>query len=157
MALRPVRQAVRVFPTRLRAPARELPAYPERTNDLLPLMCSDRTHNASIDSAVGYVETPFAEELRTPVAWLLRGRLQFGPFYSFRQTENVLLGLPGSGTLPAWSVGIQNHPGLLVPLADKSYGLSLSLRIKRQTEPAPRIHMLRCLGRVLGTRGCVSD
>lgn len=157
VALRPARGAVRAFPGQLRAPMRELPTYPERTNDLLPLTRSDHNHDASIESAVGYSETPFAEELRTPMAWFLGGRLQFGPFYSFRQTENVLLGLPGSGSLPAWSVGMQNHPGLLVPLADESYGLSLSLRIKRQSEPVARIHMLRCLAKVLGTRGCVSN
>ena len=142
---------------RLQAPMRELPAYPERTADLLPLTRSDHNHDALMESAVGYVETPFAEELRAPVASLLGGRLQFGPFYSLRQTENVLLGLPGAGSLPAWSVGMQNHPAQLVPVADESYGLSVSLRIKRQYESAPRIHMLRCLGWVLGTRGCVSN
>jgi hypothetical protein len=114
-------------------------------------------HNASLESSVGFVETPFAEDVRLPLTSLAGGRLRFGPFYNFSQTENILLGLPGAGSLPAWSVSLRNHPGVTVPLADESYGLSLSIRPKRDSEPGPRVHLLRCLGWALGARGCFSN
>ncbi len=137
----------------LRLPA---PVYAERTLELAPRVIQTHNHSASLESSVGYVETPFGEEARLPLASLAGGRLQFGPFYNFSQTENVLMGLPGAGSLPAWS-GMQNHAGVTVPLADESYGLNLSIRLKRDPEPGPRIHLLRCVGWVLGARGCVSN
>jgi hypothetical protein len=43
-----------------------------------------------------YVDTPFAEQLRVPVASLGRGRLQLGGFYGVVTTENLLWGPPAS-------------------------------------------------------------
>ncbi len=125
--------------------------------ELAPLYNQGHNHSASLESALGYVETPFAEQTRLRLGSLSGGRMQLGAFYSFSQTENLLLGPPGSGSLPAWSVSTQNHPGVTVPLADESYGLSVSIRLKRDAEPDPRIHVLRCLAWVLGVRGCVSN
>ena len=155
---RPAFVAPRAFSVRLEAPLRlPTPAYPERTLGVVPLGNPGHNHSASLESMIGYVETPFVEEARLPVASLAGGRLEFGPFYSFSQTENVLFGLQGSGSLPAWSVSMQNHPGAHVPLADESYGLSLSIRLKREAEPGPRIHVLRCLAWVLRSHGCRSN
>ncbi len=80
--------------------------------------------------------------------------MRLGGFYSFQPTENVLLGLPGAGSLPASSVSMQSHPGVLIPRADMSYGLSLWLRLKPESEPSPHSLVFRCLGWVLGVHGC---
>jgi hypothetical protein len=80
--------------------------------------------------------------------------MQFAGFYNLQTTENMLLGLPGAGSLPAWSVSMQSHPGVLVPRADRSYGLSLSIQLKRESEPGPHSLVLRCLGWVVGVHGC---
>jgi len=138
----PVRLSAQVYAERTWLARRVLPTH---------------NHSASLESSVGYVETPFAEEAGLRLASLAGGRLLFGPFYNFSQTENILLGLPGGGSLPAGSVSMQNHAGVTVPLADESYGLNLSIRLKRDPEPGPRIHLLRCMGWVLGARGCVSN
>lgn len=113
-------------------------------------------HSASLESSVDFGETPFAEEARLPLFAFSRGRVQLGPFYSYRYTENVLMGPPGAGSLSAWSVSMQNHPGVIVPLGDETYGLSLAVRLKGESDPEPRIHLFRCLAWVVGGHGCIS-
>jgi len=106
---------------------------------------------------MNYVGTPFVEHMSLPVVSISGGRIEFGGFYSYQATQNVLLGLPGGGSLPAWSVNQQTHPGAVVPLADISYGLRVSLHMKRDPQPGPRLHVLRCLARMVGAgQGCYS-
>ena len=158
MSPRPALAATPAFSLRIQAPLRlASPTYPERRMELAPAYDQGHNHSASLESAFVYVETPFAEQARLPLGSLSRGRMQFGAFYSFSQAENLLLGLPGAGSPPARSGSMQNHPGVTVPLADESYGFSVSIRLKRDAEPGPRIHVLRCLAWVLGARGCVSN
>ncbi len=106
---------------------------------------------------MSYVGTPFVEHVSLPVASISGGRIEFGGFYSYQATQNVLLGLPGGGSLPAWSVNQQAHPGVAVPLGDESFGLRVSLRMKRDPQPGPRLHVLRCLAWMVGAgQGCYS-
>ncbi len=145
------------FSVRLHAPL--LPTslvYSQRMIGLTSLDRRLRNFITSAESAVDYAGTPFAEETRLPFVWLSGGRLQFGGFYSYRATENVLMG-PGLGSLPGWSVSMESHPAMCVPRGDESYGLSVSFRVKRETEPGPRMHVLRCLGWLVGARGCLSN
>lgn len=137
-------------------PAAELPGLdPSAQAFVSPLSrYAHFNHNATLESSVDTVDTPFAERVRMPVAVLGGGRMKLGGFYSYGQTENVLLGLPGSGALPAWSASRQNHPGVLVPFADESYGLSLTLGLRRDSDPDHRPQLLRCLGWVMHVRGC---
>jgi len=130
--------------------------YSVRTIGLTSLDPQQRSFITSAESAVEYVGAPFAEETRLAFVWLSGGRLQVGGFYSYSATDNVLMG-PGLSSLPGWNVNMESHPAMRAPRADESYGLSLSIRIKREAEIGPRIHLLRCLGWVAGARGCLSD
>jgi len=106
---------------------------------------------------MSYVGTPFVEHESLPVASISGGRIEFGGFYSYQATQNVLLGLPGGGSLPAWSVNQQAHPGAVVPLPDVSYGLRVALRMRRYPQPGQRLHVLRCLAWMVGAgNGCYS-
>jgi len=69
------------------------------------------------------LRTPFVEQVRVTVVRLWGGRLQLGGFASTSRTENVLLSFSGSGG-PAL-------PGVRVPRANRSYGLSLTFRFGR--------------------------
>jgi len=75
-------------------------------------------------------------------------------FDRLEPTENLLWGLPGAGSLPAWGVGTQSHPGVFAPRADESYGLSLTIHFRRDPDALRGSPLLRCRGRVFGVRGC---
>ncbi len=143
---------------RVEAPLRlQIPTYSERT--IWPAANENLRHNHSsvLESAMGFVETPFDRQVNLPVSSISGGRLELGGFYSYQATQNVLLGLPGGGSLPAWSVNQQAHPGVAVPLGNESFGLRVSLRMKRDPQPGPRLHVLRCLARMVGAgQGCYS-
>ncbi len=146
------------FSVRVEAPLRlKIPTYSGRTNWPAPPDSSPHNHSSALESAIGLTRTPFAERVNLPLASISGGQFELGGFYSYRATENVLLGLPGGGSLPAWSVSQQAHPGVTVPLADASYGLSVLLRMKRGRQPGPRLHVWRCLAWVVGAgSGCYS-
>ena len=143
---------------RVEAPLRlQIPTYSERT--IWPAANENLRHNHSsaLESAMAFVGTSFARQVSLPVSSISGGRLELSGFYSYQATQNVLLGLPGGGSLPAWSVNQQAHPGVAVPLGDESFGLRVSLRMKRDPQPGPRLHVLRCLARMVGAgQGCYS-
>ena len=143
---------------RVEAPLRlQTPTYSERT--IWPAANENLRHNHSsvLESAMAFVGTPFTRQVSLPVSSISGGRLELGGFYSYKATQNVLLGLPGGGSLPAWSVNQQTHPGVAVPLGDESFGLRVSLRMKRDPQSGPRLHVLRCLARMVGAgQGCYS-
>ena len=111
-------------------------------------------HNHSLESSVDFAETFFDQEVHVHMASLLGGRVQMEGFDRLEPAENLLWGLPGAGSLPAWGVGIQSHPGVFAPRADESYGLSLIIHLRRDPDSLRASPLLRCLGRVLGVRGC---
>ncbi len=104
-----------------------------------------------------FAETPFSQQVRLPFASLLRGRVKMGGFDRLAPTENLLWGLPGAGSLPAWGIGMQSHPGVFAPRADESYGLSLTIHFRRDPDALRGSPLLRCLGRVFGLHGCHLD
>ncbi len=128
---------------------------PDRLWTDAPVSHLSHHHSSTLESAISYVENPFVQQTSLPLARFGGGRFELGGFDILRPTENFLLGPPSSGGLPAWSVGLQVHPAILTPLADESFGVSLSIRIKRDSEPGHPVQFLRCLGWVVGAgRGC---
>jgi hypothetical protein len=128
---------------------------PARKTSLVPIAPS-RPYDVARDpgdspAVFDYVETPFAEQLRVPVASLGRGRLQLGGFYSVVTTENLLWGPPAAGNAAsAFYVGA--HPGLVIP---ESYGLYLSIRLRRIAEPGSGAQIWCCLKWAVGVgHGC---
>jgi hypothetical protein len=146
------------FSVRVEAPLRlQISAYSDRTIWPAAPGAWSHNHSSALESAMNYVGTPFVEHMSLPVASISGGRIEFGGFYSYQATQNVLLGLPGGGSLPAWSVNQQTHPGAVVPLADVSYGLRVVLRMRRDSQPGQRLHVLRCLAWMVGAgTGCYS-
>ena len=151
-----VRSSTPIFSARLVSPP--MPAAPSHSERLETSVPADyRSHNldSTIESATDYVETPFVQQTRVPVARFGAGRFELGGFDALRPTENFVFGPPASGNLPAGSQGLQAHPAIRVPLADESYGLSLSIHLKRELQPEHPVMFWRCLGRVVGAgRGC---
>ena len=143
------------FPVRWEAPA----FPPDRETSRIPVVLTRpyavaRDPGDSPQAVFDYLETPFAEQLRVPVASAGRGRLQLGGFYSVVTTENLLWGPPAAGNAAsAFYVGA--HPGLVIPRISESYGLYLSIRLKRNTEPGSGAQFWRCLKWALGAgHGC---
>jgi hypothetical protein len=146
------------FSVRVEAPLRlQFLTYSDRTNWPAALGAWSHNHSSALESAMSYVGTPFVEHMSLPVASISGGRIEFGGFYSYQATQNVLLGLPGGGSLPAWGVNQRAHPGAVVPLPDVSYGLRVALRMRRYPQPGQRLHVLRCLAWMVGAgNGCYS-
>jgi len=129
-SLRPVAETPPKFLLKLQSPLRpETPAYSERALQLGASAHLDHSHSSRLESMAGFAETPFVQQARVPVASLSGGRVQLAGFYRTRVMENVLMGLPGAGSLPAWGISLQSHSGIRVPRAEHSYGFSLSLRL----------------------------
>ena len=152
----PVTSSTPIFSARLVSPP--VPAAPSYSERLETSVRADyRSHNLNpiVESATDYVETPFVQQTRVSVARFGGGRFELGGFDALRPTENFVFGPPASGNLPASSLGLQVHPAILVPLADESYGLSLSIHLQRDLQPERPVMFWRCLGRVVGAgRGC---
>ena len=152
----PVTPSRPIFSARLVSPP--MPTAPSHSEHLETSVPADyRSHNlnSTIESATDYVETPFVQQTRVPVARFGGGRFELGGFDALRPTENFVFGPPASGNLPASSLGLQAHPAILVPLADESYGLSLAIHLQRDLHPEHPVMFWRCLGRVVGAgRGC---
>ena len=140
-----------------RSPALFLPREAQNSFPVSPISNRRQGHNHSLESSVGFAETFFDQEVHVHVASLLGGRVQMEGFDRMQPSENLLWGLPGAGSLPAWGVGIQSHPGVFAPRADESYGLSLTIRFRRDPDALRSSPLLRCLGRVFGVRGCHLD
>ncbi len=91
----------------------------------------NRDRSPSWLAPVEVVKTPFVRQVRVTVVSLWGGRLQLGGFASTRRRDNVLLGFPGFGG-PAL-------PGVRVPRANRSYGLSLTFRLGRDAHADRRV------------------
>lgn len=150
LAARPAAPPTPTFSVRLQ-PA---PPAPNRLATDVPADYHTNKLTSIVDSATHYVETPFVQQALVPLARFSGGRFELGGFDTLRPMENELLGPPSSGSLEVWSVATQAHPGIWVPEADQSYGLSLSVRLKkRDPQPGRQAQILRCLGWAVG-RGC---
>jgi len=91
---------------------------------------SERTSQTSwIDSAYDFTMTPFMQDVHVPVLSVAGGRLEFGAYYRLLSAENIQMGLPGGGTLPAWSISTQSHLLVIAPRMDEGAGFSVLLRL----------------------------
>lgn len=139
---------------RLARPAAQL-AAPVHSEPLFaaPAPAVEPMPGTTLESSFRYEETPFSQRVQLPVARLLSGRIQLRGFDTLESTENAVWGPPGS--MPAWSVTSQAHPGVLAPHASESFGVSLDIRLKRDAGEGRPIQFLRCLGWLVGAgRGC---
>jgi hypothetical protein len=110
-------------------------------------------HNSPIENAVEISETPFGHQYRITIGSLFGGRILLGGFGNVTPMENILQGLPGSGSLLALSSTPMGHAGLKTPKNDNSYGFSLTLHRSGNAEGAPSVKLIRSLCRLVG-RGC---
>jgi len=156
---RPASAAIPISSTRFETPLLlSGPRYSANLLRLAPLESRGHNHSSALESSIDYVETPFAQETRLPVAAFWGGRLELGGFDKLSPMENMLLGPPPSDSLRAWSVTAQAHQGVWVPLAEESYGLSLAVHLKRNSPPGRHTQVWRCLARVVGAgHGCHLD
>ena len=97
-------------------------------------------------------DTPFTEHVSLPMLASLGGRLAVNGFYSLSPMENVLMGLPGSGSLPAWGVSGYSHLVVSAPQHNAALGLSFSMRLGRSRDGASN-SFLKCLGGLFGRGG----
>lgn len=103
-------------------------------------------------SVVDVVKTPFVRHTRVGIVQLWGGRLQLGGFASTHHMENVLLGLSGSAGLLGFPIP---HPGVGMPRANMSYGLSLTFRLGGDAHTDRRVEGWRCLAGIVGAgHGC---
>ena len=122
------------FSSRVEAPPRLAPPhYPERPTRLFPRYIRVHSHNSTLESSVDYVETAFAKDVRLPVAFFPGGRLQLAGFYGSHPVGNLLWGPPAAGR--------QAHPGVWAPPNQESYGLRISIRLKRDSEKSPHTNL----------------
>ena len=117
-------------------------------------------HSDFVETAADFVDTPFAQDIRLSIMELDGGQVQLSGDYRYWATDNLLYGLPGAGTLQAWSVSAQSHPSLRAPRGDESIGITISFHSKAGLEPDHHrhIHVWRCAGWIVGNgRGCRVD
>ncbi len=98
-----------------------------------------------IISSIRSVATPIVQQRRLPIAAFWGGRLQLGAFESVYPMENVVLGLPVSG-----SSAPRARSGARLPRGRKSYGLTVWVQLGRGSQPGGRFpvwHGLPWLGR----------
>ncbi len=82
-----------------------------------------------LDSSYDFTMTPFEQFVQVPVVSLAGGRFQLNGCFRMLSVENFQMGLPGGGSLPAWSIGEQSHLLVVVPRMDQGAGFSVSLRL----------------------------
>lgn len=94
------------------------------------------------------METPFVSDVTFPVATLLRGHIQMQGFHRMSADENVFLGLPGGGTLPAWNVTLASHPAQWSRAAVESDGFKIAFHAHGSRTPEPALQALRKISRL---------
>jgi hypothetical protein len=104
--------------------------------------------SSSLTAMASRNDTAFAQEVALPLLASSRGKFEFQGFFRLRATENILMGLPGSGSLPAWGVSTQSHPGVWTPMADQSFGVSLKLHLHRGDVVSRNAQGLHCIGKL---------
>jgi hypothetical protein len=89
-----------------------------------------------LDSVVEFSGTPFTQQVRMPLGSLLGGRIRFGGFNAVTPMEHIQRGLPGGGSMDAWSPVPMGHAGMILPRDDNQYGLSLTFHLAGNAEEA---------------------
>src|SRR5712692_2829870 len=124
---------------RLARPAAQL-ATPARSEPLFvtAVPADEPKPGTTLESSFRYEETPFSQRVQLPVVRLLSGRIQLRGFDTVESSENA--------DWPGWSVTTQAHPGVWVPRASESFGVSLDIRLKRDAGEGRSVQLLHCLG-----------
>jgi hypothetical protein len=85
------------------------------------------TNNDGSSDNFQVTTTPFTIAVSLPLVNVWRGKLQVRGFDTIDSMENYFWGLPGSGSLPAWSMIGPSHVLVQGPQQVDTYGLALSL------------------------------
>jgi hypothetical protein len=81
------------------------------------------------EKMVEFSGTPFTQQVRLPLASLFGGRILLDGFNAVTPMEHIQRGLPGGGSLDAWSPVPMGHAGVILPKQDNQYGFSLSFHL----------------------------
>jgi len=83
---------------------------------------------------VEFSETPFLQQVRMPLGAFFRGRICLDGYNAVTPMEHIERGLPGGGSMDAWSPSPMGHGGMILPKDDTRYGLSLTFYSAGNTE-----------------------
>jgi hypothetical protein len=138
-----------IIVARLEAPAVPVLSY-SRARDSFPESPSVLSARGnSLFALAAASETPFSHQVTVPMLGHPSGRFELGGFFSLSRMENVLWGLPGAGSLPAWTATPHSHPGVWAPYPEQSFGLSLKFHLHSNANLPARPPAWRCLGKLL--------
>jgi len=98
--------------------------------------------------------TPFVQHTRVRIASFSGRRIELGAFKSRQPLGNLLYGLPGGGSRPAWGLGSRVNSGALTPNGSESFGLQLTVALGPLSSDSERVDAWRCLARIVGMGGC---
>jgi hypothetical protein len=104
---------------------------------------------SAVMSMYEYTETPFVQHVLVPMVSFGGGRVQFGGYLRTESSENIKMGLPGCGSLPAWTVGMQSHEAVIVPRADASAGFNISFHFSGAGASASGFHPVAALNKAI--------
>jgi hypothetical protein len=146
--IRPVPDAA-PFPSRLAAslgqdsfPAgtitpHTLPATSQKRSELSEATRDPSEFKPAWERMVEFSGTPFTQQVRVPLGSLFGGRIRLGGFNAVTPMEHIQRGLPGGGSLDAWSPVPMGHAGMILPKDDNQYGLCLTFHLVRGAEEEP--------------------
>jgi hypothetical protein len=100
------------------------------------------------EQMVEFSGTPFTQQVVVPLGSLFSGRIRLGGFNAVTPMEHIERGLPGGGSLDAWSPVPMGHGGMILPKDDNQYGLSLTVHLARDAERQPGEQKSGLLGRL---------
>ncbi len=124
-------------------------APPATRNDFSATKRVTELRPSAVMSMYEYTETPFVQHVLVPVASFGGGRVQVGGYLRMESSENIQMGLPGCGSLPAWSVGMQSHEAVIVPRADASAGFNVSFNLRSAGSNGPGFHPMAAFNRAM--------
>jgi hypothetical protein len=79
--------------------------------------------------SVEFSGTPFTQQVRVQLGSLFGGRIRVDGFNAVTPMEHIQRGLPGGGSLNAWSPVPMGHASMAAPKEDKQYGLCLTFHL----------------------------
>jgi hypothetical protein len=89
-----------------------------------------------MEAAFICLDTPFAEQVRLPIASLWRGRLKLDIVTTNTTTADFVWGLPGAGSLHSLSLTGSGFIAVNAPKSDQAYGMHVTFH-PRGSETRP--------------------
>lgn len=114
-----------------------LPAVPQYRVELSKVPRDPADIASSWEHMVEFSGTPFTQQVRLPLGSLFRGRVRLGGFNAVTPMEHIQRGLPGGGSMDAWSPVPMGHGGMILPKDDNQYGFVLTFHRARSVEEDP--------------------